>query len=98
VERAERVVQELMKMETDDPSIYVLMANIYAAAGRFEDSDRYRIYLRGLRKTPGLTWCEFDGKMYKFVAHDDLEHVPEHKEQITKKVPLTKLTLFTFIA
>ena len=62
------------------------MANIYASAGRFQDADTCRILVRDLGKKTGLTWCEFNGKVIEFAAHDTLKHVPEYKEQIKKRV------------
>ena len=92
MERAERVVAKLLQMDPNDSSAFVLMANIYAAAERFQDADNYRISLRGLQRQPGLSWCEFNGKVFQFVAHDKLNHVPEYKQQIAKKVYIQLLS------
>ncbi|KAK4766962.1 hypothetical protein SAY86_014713 [Trapa natans] len=57
--RLGRIVAELLLgSEKDDPSVYVLLANIYAAAGQWKEADDVRIQLRrnGAMKQPGCSW------------------------------------------
>jgi len=94
VERAERIVDKLLQLDPNNPSICVLMANIYAAAGQYQDADRYRLAVIGVKRQPGVTWCEFNGRIFQFGAHDKLNHVPEYKEQIMEKVRFLRYVIY----
>ncbi|CBI24313.3 unnamed protein product, partial [Vitis vinifera] len=58
-EVGERVAKKLMGLEPEKASNYVMLANIYAGAGRFEDAEKVRQLMkqRKLSKVPG---CSFD--------------------------------------
>ncbi|KAL4181190.1 hypothetical protein AMTRI_Chr12g235970 [Amborella trichopoda] len=59
---------------------YVLLSNIYAAAGNWEEVARVRTLMResGIVKEPGCSSIEVDNKIHEFVA-GDLKH-PKVKE------------------
>ncbi len=79
VERAERVAARIWTLVPEDAAAYVLLGNIYAAAGRWEDERRVRRLMkeRGIQKEPGQSWIEVDGKVHTFLM-DDRNH-PERK-------------------
>ena len=56
-----------------DASALVLMRNIFADAGRYEDASalRERMERDGIKKTPGTSWMEFNGKLHSFIAYED---------------------------
>ena len=56
----------------DNAAVYVLLANIYASLGRHGDKDRVRKLMEssGIKKTPGLSWIEIDGKVHQFTVED----------------------------
>ncbi|KAL6011753.1 hypothetical protein ACLOJK_002218 [Asimina triloba] len=63
----------LFKMELKDAAPYVIMSNIYAAAGRWEDVSKVKKSMRdrGVRKEPAYSWVEMKEKIHTFSANDD---------------------------
>ncbi|KAF3437822.1 hypothetical protein FNV43_RR20578 [Rhamnella rubrinervis] len=59
VEMGERVTRKIMEMERGYGGDYVLMSNIFAGVGRFEDAERFRRLLdtRNVFKVPGHSLC-----------------------------------------
>ncbi|KAG8369568.1 hypothetical protein BUALT_Bualt14G0026900 [Buddleja alternifolia] len=57
VEMGERVTRKIMDMEKEYGGDYVLLSNIFSAAGRFVDSERVRSVMeeRNASKLPGVT-------------------------------------------
>ncbi|CAN6479950.1 unnamed protein product [Victoria cruziana] len=56
--RAEVVAKMLLKLELGTPAHYILLSNLYASVGRWEDAETVRriIRMRGLRKVVGSSW------------------------------------------
>lgn len=54
------------------PGLHVLLANAYAAAGRYEDAARARKLLRdrGMKKETGLSWVEEGNRVHAFASGD----------------------------
>lgn len=69
---AERVARSLLELQVQNPGHYVLLSNIYANAGKWEDMAKTRDLMTkgGLKKIPGWTWIEVDEKLYQFSAGD----------------------------
>ncbi|CAN8305770.1 unnamed protein product [Cochlearia groenlandica] len=105
VELAEEAVQELLKIEPDNPATYVTMANIYAASGKWEEEGKMRKRMReiGVTKTPGSSWTEVKRKRHVFTAgdasHPMYNQIAEFLRELKKKmkaqgyVPATDLVL-----
>jgi hypothetical protein len=56
----------------DNASGYVLLSNIYAAAGNWDLSvsvQRQRME-RGVKKQPGCTWIEVNDEVHTFLVND----------------------------
>ncbi|KAK9130747.1 hypothetical protein Sjap_011234 [Stephania japonica] len=72
VELAEIAAKHLFEFEPEDPGGYVLLSNIYAQAGKWEDVARIRTTLndRGMKKVPGCTSIEVDGVVHEFLVND----------------------------
>ncbi|GMY36094.1 pentatricopeptide repeat-containing protein At1g08070, chloroplastic [Fagus crenata] len=72
VELGEYVAEHLFELEPDNPGAYVLLSNIYAGAGRWDDVARIRNRLNdmGMKKVPGCTSIEVDGVVHEFVVSD----------------------------
>ncbi|CAM6085796.1 unnamed protein product [Calypogeia fissa] len=89
VELGELAAKELFLLEPNDPAAYVLLSNIYAAAGKWEKVSLVRTTMqrRGVRKEPGRSWIEVDNQIHEFVV-GDTSH-PEAKAIYTY---LNKLT------
>ncbi|KAA0057054.1 pentatricopeptide repeat-containing protein DOT4 [Cucumis melo var. makuwa] len=72
VKLAEKVAERIFELEPENTGYYVLLANIYAEAEKWEEVQklRKRIGQRGLKKNPGCSWIEIKGKVNIFVAGD----------------------------
>uniref|UniRef100_A0A9I9CF68 DYW domain-containing protein n=1 Tax=Cucumis melo TaxID=3656 RepID=A0A9I9CF68_CUCME len=72
VKLAEKVAERIFELEPENTGYYVLLANIYAEAEKWEEVQklRKRIGQRGLKKNPGCNWIEIKGKVNIFVAGD----------------------------
>ena len=81
IERAERAAENALKLDPQNASVYVLLANIYAVAGRWDDEVKVRQRMKenGIKKIPGQTWIEINGKVHTFMV-DDKSH--EHSNEI----------------
>ncbi|MED6217573.1 hypothetical protein PIB30_018966 [Stylosanthes scabra] len=69
---AEVAAQKLINIEPKNAGNYVLLSNIYAAAGKWEKVAEMRSFLRdrGLKKTPGCSWLELHGQVHEFRVAD----------------------------
>ncbi|XP_044502209.1 pentatricopeptide repeat-containing protein At1g31430 [Mangifera indica] len=72
VEMGERLAGMLEQIETSDSSVHTLLANIYAAAARWEAVTKVRRKMKdlGVRKVPGCSSIEINGIIYEFVVGD----------------------------
>ncbi|XP_043718908.1 pentatricopeptide repeat-containing protein At5g48910-like [Telopea speciosissima] len=72
IEIGEIAAQNLVEVMPDFGGGYVLLSNLYAGIGRWEDFGRARRVMadRGVKKVPGLSWIEVDGEIHEFVAGD----------------------------
>lgn len=72
VELGEIAAEKLLKHNPDDTSNYVLLANLYASAGRWSDVARTRNVIkdRGMHKNPGCSWIEDRNEVNVFLAGD----------------------------
>ncbi|KAI3860618.1 hypothetical protein MKW98_017253 [Papaver atlanticum] len=59
---------------------YILLANMYADAGRREDMAKVRMMMRerGVKKEPGCSWLEVANKVHVFLV-DDTSHPQVHE-------------------
>eukprot|EP01018_Ginkgo_biloba_P026224 Gb_06176 [translate_table: standard] len=80
IELGERVAERVFQIDPENNGYYVLLSNIYATAGRWDDVAKVRIMMkeRGLKKNPGCSWIEVKNKVYAFVAGDPSP--PQSKE------------------
>ncbi|XP_043693923.1 pentatricopeptide repeat-containing protein At4g19191, mitochondrial-like [Telopea speciosissima] len=69
---AEFAAKKLIAMEPRNAGNYILLSNIYAAAGKWEGVAEMRAVLRdrGLKKTPGCSWLEINGNVHEFRVAD----------------------------
>ncbi|XP_043708043.1 pentatricopeptide repeat-containing protein At5g44230 [Telopea speciosissima] len=73
---AEIAVGHLFELEPNGIGNYVLLSNIYASAGRWDDVSRVRKLIRkkGMKKNPACSWVEANnGVIHEFFA-DDMTH------------------------
>ncbi|CAN5970621.1 unnamed protein product [Sphagnum jensenii] len=79
VEIAERAADSAFKLEPEKSGIYVMLANIYAAAGRWDGARNVRLLMeeRGVKKEPGRSWIEVKNKVHSFVSEDQTHQQTE---------------------
>ncbi|XP_077224098.1 tetratricopeptide repeat (TPR)-like superfamily protein [Tasmannia lanceolata] len=72
IEVGEYVADRLFELEPRTAVSYVVMANIYAAAGRWEGVAKVRTKMKskGVRKLPGHSLVRVNGKVHKFTVED----------------------------
>lgn len=75
LELAERAAEYLFELEPENGGRYVMLSNIYAAAGRWDDVQQVRLLMKGkgFRKDPGFSWIDLRSNKHVFVA-DDTSH------------------------
>lgn len=92
VELAEISADKLFELDSSNCGYYVLLSNIYADAGRWEDVERMRLLMkdRGLVKPPGFSLVELKGKVHVFLVgdkdHPKREKIYEYMEELTVKI------------
>ncbi|XP_057820377.2 pentatricopeptide repeat-containing protein At3g12770 [Cryptomeria japonica] len=66
------VAEHLLDLEPDNAGCYILLSNIYAAAGRWDDVAKMRLMMkeRGLKKTPGYSLIEVSNSVQAFLVGD----------------------------
>ncbi|XP_057744005.1 pentatricopeptide repeat-containing protein At1g08070, chloroplastic [Arachis stenosperma] len=91
VEFGEYVAEQLFQLEPENTGAYVLLSNIYAGAGRWDDVARIRTMLndKGMKKVPGCTSIEVDGVVHEFLVGDKFH--PQSKEIHTMLDEVDKL-------
>ncbi|MQM00830.1 hypothetical protein Taro_033569 [Colocasia esculenta] len=68
-EEVSRIIQKLGPEGTGN---FVLLSNIYSAAGKFDEAAIVRIHQKrkGFKKSPGCSWIEIRGKVHAFIGGD----------------------------
>lgn len=68
LEIAELAARRLFVLEPDNSGNYVILSNLYAEAGMWEEVKKLRSLLKcqGMNKSPGCSWIETKGKSYLF--------------------------------
>ncbi|XP_031487358.1 pentatricopeptide repeat-containing protein At3g24000, mitochondrial-like [Nymphaea colorata] len=74
VEMAEFVAARILETDAGDATAYVTLSNVYAAVGRWEEAKTKRKLMKHqkVRKEPGCSWIEVNGKMYRFFARQKM--------------------------
>ncbi|KAJ6759718.1 REPEAT-CONTAINING PROTEIN putative-RELATED [Salix purpurea] len=75
LEIGEKVAKKLLELEPDKAENYVLLSNLYAGLGKWDDVRRVRQMMKeiGLQKDAGCSWIEVGGRVYTFVVGDSLQ-------------------------
>lgn len=63
---------KLFLLEPDNPGNYILMSNIYASKGMWDEVNRIRDVMKskGLKKNPGCSWIEIGHRVHMLLAGD----------------------------
>ncbi|XP_062017874.1 pentatricopeptide repeat-containing protein At1g05750, chloroplastic [Rosa rugosa] len=91
---AERLMKYLFELDPGVDSNYVLLANIYAADGRWDGANKVRKTMKdlGIQKVPGFSSVEIDCDIHEFVAgdksHVDAEYIYSTLELLSFELKL----------
>ncbi|XP_038708889.1 pentatricopeptide repeat-containing protein At2g45350, chloroplastic [Tripterygium wilfordii] len=68
----ETVAELLSRMDSHNSSSYVLLSNMYAGFGMWDDVRRLRMLMkkRNLKKIPGCSWIQLEGIVHEFYVQD----------------------------
>lgn len=88
VRLAEKVAEHVFELEPENTGYYVLLANIYAEAEKWEEVKKLRqkICRQGLKKSPGCSWIEVKGKFHIFVAGDRANPLAKRINSLLKQL------------
>ncbi|XP_008775674.2 pentatricopeptide repeat-containing protein At3g24000, mitochondrial [Phoenix dactylifera] len=72
--------ERVFELDPHDAGPHVLLYNIYASAGRWDDAAKVRRMMKenGVKKEPACSWVEIENLVHMFVANDDSH--PQIKE------------------
>jgi pentatricopeptide repeat protein len=72
VELGEYAAERLFELDTENAASYVLLSNMYAAAGRWGNTESVRRVMkeRRIKKTPGYSWIEVNKQVHTFLSED----------------------------
>ncbi|KAL1318222.1 hypothetical protein HN51_070497 [Arachis hypogaea] len=88
----EIAAEKLFLLEPDNPGNYILLSNIYASKGMWDEVDRIRDVMKskGLRKNPGYSWIEIGNKVHMLVAgdksHPQMQEILEKLEKLSAEM------------
>ncbi|KAM0933384.1 putative tetratricopeptide-like helical domain superfamily [Dioscorea sansibarensis] len=76
IEIGEVIIQQIIKFAPSDEGALILISNLYAEAGRWDDVKRVRAQMgdKGIEKSPGCSSIELHGVVHEFFASDKLLH------------------------
>ncbi|XP_068646642.1 putative pentatricopeptide repeat-containing protein At3g15130 [Aristolochia californica] len=88
LEMGREVGEFLMRLDSENPVNYVMMSNIYAEAGQWDQCERIRVIMKmkGLKKEAGRSWIEMDKVLHFFYGGDDLHPQIEEIRGVLKKI------------
>nr|GMD62515.1 pentatricopeptide repeat-containing protein At3g24000, mitochondrial-like [Ipomoea batatas] len=72
IELAEKAAKFLFEFEPKVESSYILLSNIYAAKGMWNDVAKLRAFMsdQGIKKEPGCSWVEVNAQIHVFLCQD----------------------------
>ena len=83
-----KVAEKLLALEPDKAETYVLLSNLYAGSGKWDDVRRVRQIMKetGLQKDAGRSWIELGGEVFSFVVGDELLSESEEIRDIWRRL------------
>ncbi|KAL9234713.1 hypothetical protein vseg_009551 [Gypsophila vaccaria] len=100
-----KVAEKLLNLIPQNDGTYILLSNIYAAAGQWTDVARVRALMRdrGVKKEPACSWIDVENMVHVFLvddtSHPDVQAVYDYLEQLGPRlrelgyIPDTKYVL-----
>ena len=97
-EIGERVGKILIQLQPEHSGYYVLLSNLYARENKWENVATMRKIMRekGVKKPPGYSLIEMDGKIHNFTmgdkTHPEIKKIEEMWDEILRKIRLAGYT------
>lgn len=68
----QKVAEKLFEIEPEVDSNYIMLSNIYAAKGMWDDVAKIRAKMssQGIKKEPGCSWVDHGGQTHVFLSQD----------------------------
>jgi hypothetical protein len=101
----EIAAEKLFVLEPDNPGNYILLSNIYASNGMWDEENRVRDMMKskGLKKNPGCSWIEIGHRVHTLLSgdksHPQMKEILEKSEKLSIEIkksgclPITKTVL-----
>lgn len=88
VELGQFAAERIFELDPDDPGPRLLLYNIYASAGKWNDAAKVRKMMResGLKKEPACSWLEVENSVHLFVANENCHPQIKEIEQMWEKI------------
>ncbi|XP_051135046.1 putative pentatricopeptide repeat-containing protein At3g23330 [Andrographis paniculata] len=92
VELAEKVAGEMLAIDPRYVNAYVLLSNVYTAAGRWKDATKMRMKMRnkGMKKEAACSWIEVRYESHVFASgdesHPDYDRINEALQVLTEQI------------
>ncbi|PSS06353.1 Pentatricopeptide repeat-containing protein [Actinidia chinensis var. chinensis] len=89
-ELAEIAARKLLELDPENPGNYVLVSNVFASTGRWDDVEEVRMRMKGkrLKKDPACSWIEVGNTVHTFIArdksHPQCDEINEKLSEITE--------------
>nr|XP_004504105.1 pentatricopeptide repeat-containing protein At4g02750-like [Cicer arietinum] len=90
VQLGELAARNILNLDPYNSGAYVMLSNIYAAAGKWKDVNRVRVLMKeqGVKKQRAYSWMQIGNKLHCFVGGD-----PSHPNIDDIHVALRRITL-----
>ncbi|EOY23498.1 Tetratricopeptide repeat-like superfamily protein [Theobroma cacao] len=91
-ELGEYAAKMILQQDPHDAAAYILLSNLYASAGQWEDVAQIRKDMkeRNLIKEAGCSWIEVDNKMHRFhvadTSHPQVKEIYEKLDEMAFKI------------
>lgn len=92
VELGKEVAERLLSLDPSDHRNYIMLSNIYSAAGLWRDASKVRALMkeRRLTRNPGCSFIEHGNKIHRFVVGDQLhprsDEIHTKLEELIRKI------------
>jgi pentatricopeptide repeat protein len=88
MELGKQAAEHLLELQPQNAGTYILLSNIYAAAGMWDDTAKVRSLMenRGIKKVAGCSWIQIGNKVHAFVAGDRLHPQSEAIYAVLEKL------------
>jgi pentatricopeptide repeat protein len=92
IDLGKKAAENLIVLAPSDPRNYIMLCNMYSAAGLWSDASKVRALMKTkvLTRNPGCSFIEHGNKIHRFVV-DDYTHPDSHRihkklEEVMRKI------------